>query len=933
MPDMSQLPPSTQKVVLPVDMSISADWKHFVSDAAKALVELFTKGPADAAATGVGGLLNLATSFKAERSPGHLAWVLTISATAWAIQDTITLDEQNRNLVLKALRSALNDGKSQLDRDGLEFPLDFFTRPTRLPFYVQMSDNIIREIYQEDDRKRREAKYKIDAAFARGIFLIYSSKHDYYAPLFSLLLMPDSPSSSLENAWSAYRAKLRYDFCVRPIFGQEVEKISLSQLYVPLRGVWLNEEFKSREEFTEQSEYGYDIVSLDETLDEWLNNNETNDYLRLIGGGPGSGKSTTLKALASRSSNLASFRPLFIPLQYINFDSDLREAINKFFTESTDSAFTEPPLSRSSVEDGAPLLLIFDGLDELSAPGEAAKDIVGTFATRLHSLIATLTGSGSRIIKVVVSGRMPAFQAAKRYLPVVPHAALETHGFLPRLSQGDGNPLWLKDQRPDWWKQYAELKNLAPEVPEAFSSEKLDGITNEPLLCYLLALSGYANEHWELAADNRNRIYSSLIESIYDRGWGDGQTKRLGAGKSLKKNDFIKLMETIALAAWLGGDTRVASAQKFEETVEITRAGVAWTAFTNDNGQDVGNLAMNFYLKSSERSERGFEFTHKSFGEYLASRAILSVAMDVSSQIERRLEFALQDWLRATKTGAPSKELLAFLRDELRQRIADEPDQYASINDLKLSFETLIAKVATDGFPMIPGNDNWRAAEREQGNAECCLWMVVNACAYSMTASGKGEGVTTNISWTQEEDFSDILRRLSRIANCDCIFQCVSHIDISGQTVTSLRAPEIDLSHSNLSSVTFVALTCSGDFSHSKLDSSRFYLCTLDGVDFSHASANGLIFHATNLRDVKFESVNNAAIIMTPISYISTLCNIDDDILSNLQLMQSDNDDCERISKIIQARAENIGKIPCDINDDLVCDFDSLRYRQRKDAD
>ena len=85
---------------------------------------------------------------------------------------------------------------------------------------------------------------------------------------------------------------------------------------------------------------------------------------------------------------------------------------------------------------------------------------------------------------------------------------------------------------------------------------RLRGLTDEPLLCYLLALSGYAVDNWEEAAENRNRIYERLVNEIWKRGWGDGG--RQGAGKSLTQTHFNRLMETIALAAWRGGDTRVA---------------------------------------------------------------------------------------------------------------------------------------------------------------------------------------------------------------------------------------------------------------------------------------------------------------------------------------------------------------------------------------
>lgn len=364
---------------------------------------------------------------------------------------------------------------------------------------------------------------------------------------------------------------------MRAVFGQEDSKVSLAQLYVPLRGYFRKPGYDGQ--YLDESDLPrhHDVRILDETFDDWVTNGAESDWIRLVGGGPGSGKSTTLRRLARAFADRPDYRPLFIPLQYIDFEADLRDAINRHFTQETDSAFTQPPLSRTAAEDGPPLILIFDGLDELTAPNEAAREVVGTFANRLNSLVASLKGGTQRVVRVVVSGRMPAFQAAKRFLTPPAAGSLETYGFLPvHTNEVDPDPLWLVDQRPGWWRQYADAIGEQTEVPEALKSGRLQSITHEPLLCYLLALSGYATSHWEEAAENRNRIYQALMNSIYERGWGEGAIKRRGPGSSLTKTDFNLLMETIAVAAWLGGDTRVASQAMFEAAVSIMRAEQAW---------------------------------------------------------------------------------------------------------------------------------------------------------------------------------------------------------------------------------------------------------------------------------------------------------------------------------------------------------------------
>ena len=125
-------------------------------------------------------------------------------------------------------------------------------------------------------------------------------------------------------------------------------------------------------------------------------------------------------------------RPLFIPLQHIDIDRDLRDAVNNFFVERIGSAFRHAPLSRDAVEHSAPLLLIFDGLDELARPGKGALEVAQLFAIKISQLINSLRGDGISAIKVIVTGRMPSFQAARKYASLADRCCYEVLGFLPR---------------------------------------------------------------------------------------------------------------------------------------------------------------------------------------------------------------------------------------------------------------------------------------------------------------------------------------------------------------------------------------------------------------------------------------------------------------------------------------------------------------------
>lgn len=915
----------TPLVFLPVDLTVESEWKEFLGSVGGALADFFLKGPADSVSSGISGFLKFATSIKVEQTPGYLAWTLAITATAWSLDQSIPTATESREQLVAAFREAVNSSRETIKNGGISVPYDFFERPIAIDIYRFLLNSIIIKV--KDKKTKSLIRYRMDALFGRAVYEIFSKSPQLYAPLINALNVPAAHVAAFDLSWSAYRAKLIYDFEIKPIFGQEEDRISLSQLYVPLRGTFQNTTLKHEiiDEFSEDLDIGpfhQEMVLIDEVLDEWLSENKS-DWLRLIGGGPGSGKSTTLKALASRSAKLDDCRPLFIPLQYIDHNSDLRESINKYFTQTSDSAFSHPPLSRESVEDGAPLLLIFDGLDEIVAPGEAAKDVVGTFANRLHSLVSSISGNNSRKVKVIVSGRMPAFQAANRYLPTPRGGALEAYGFLPHPDAGTANKIWKQDQRVRWWRQYAALKRESPTVPEAFSNDRLESITHEPLLCYLLALAGYANQGWELAADNRNRIYSALIESIYDRGWGDGAIKRLGPGKTLSKNDFIKLMETIALAAWLGGDSRVASEENFDAALEILDTNSAWDSFTGDNGQDVTNLAMNFYLKSSEKSQRGFEFTHKSFGEYLSSRAILSVAEDISANVGRRTEHAMRDWMVATKTGEPTQELLNFLRDEVRLRMSDasDIDYFRKIINLKQKFQILAERVAEEGFPISSVETSWRVMEVQQASSECSVWMILNALSSSLFECGKLEECIIKIDWGDNDDLSRIINRSLANLESSIICDCFSHIDAAGQTFSHFRSNQLNLSHSIIDECVFIACSISGSFEHAMMNKARFYLCNLESVNFNKASIDGMILQSTSVRNASFEDVDCKEVFISPLSLAVLRTKSDDNIKDKFVLMVSEDEEMNTAYDFVTDRLVMMKDIPISTNNKLVGDM------------
>lgn len=825
-------------------LKLSVDWRALITNFSDALVQGFATahGITDGVSSAISALINVAGSVKIADDPEQKAWQLFWLSFGWTLDELRSEGGFKDDGLRGVVKDALEDARKKADDSSLVIPVSFLSRPTTLPLYKVVRDEFVlrsSEFRSSGEESVERLSARFDSAFNRAVFEIWARRAETFQSLFLALAAPGVESNTLEIQWSAYREKLIYDFEVRPVFGQEKTKISLAQLYIPLRGAWF--------------EYGKDghppsgshTIRLDDELDDWVKNPKPDDDLKLIGGGPGSGKSTTLKSFAARQALRPEVRPLYVPLQHISMDGNLKDAINLYFTDRTEGAFSQPPLARNAVEDGPPLVLIFDGLDEISRPGEGADEVANLFLSKLDQMVSSLRGELNKPVFVIAAGRMPSFQAAKKFRSGSDRSAIEVMGYAPNSNRGDGGIAAL-DQRTLWWGKYSSLTGASADVPAALSDSRLTDITNEPLLCYLLALSGFAVDNWEAAAENRNRIYEKLIDEVWKRGWGDGGKiqNRQGPGKNLRQSSFNLLMDAIALAAWRGGDTRVATEDSFNASVKIMHADEAWNEFKVDGGQKIANLAMNFYLKAADASHRGFEFTHKSFGDYLSARAIIAIAYEVSALTERHTDLAMQKWLESTSSGVLTGEILDYMRDEIRL-IVTRPDEGVSfVEKIFQSFSKMAAVVLVEGLPAHKASaENWRQAARQQKNAEVMIWAVINSCARALHASSSSFELIRVGFEKNESLFKQLLVRVhSGDENNSPVGRCFSHIFATGSDLFGLNLSEVDLSFSDLSD---------GNLNGTHLMRSNMRGCKLHKTTFQRANLD-----RANFLEAEFEDTN-----------------------------------------------------------------------------
>jgi hypothetical protein len=791
---------------LDADISLKVDWLSFTAKLLKAVAAGFKafngdiKGGIESGAA----LTEAAKSISLDIPPSARALELILLCFAWAFDNIRASGHVNENEAKDLAKNAIAALKELVDGGQQEIPYDFFMTPSQAKVYQFLRDKFLegRHAYRQspvEDEEQLSARF--DIAFRSAVWKLWTERTASFEELANTLNSDSAKAADFDRQWKAYRESIVCEFAVTPVFGQEATCISLKQLYVPLRCVWRDttSEDKKLANYLppdpDTKSVVLHVTSLDDELKAWLDNGDANDWLRLVGGGPGSGKSTTAKAFAASIAEREDLRPIFIPLQRLDISKALREAINAYFRNYTGSPFQAGPLERNNVEGGPRLVLIFDGLDEIARPGGGAADeIARDMIDWIQSLYVELRGNTNAQHRVLLTGRMPSFQAARQRKNSQGNEALEVLDFLPLQStEGyllrpdlaafnfhklEGNAALLqRDDRPAWWRCYSSAVGRPEALPDGISNVQMQELTAEPLLCYLLALSGYLEHNEQEAAENRNRVYARLMHDVWERAWGGG---RAGSGKSLSEEDFNLLFETMALAAWHGGDERVATHERFEKALKVTNATSIWDEFARQEKGDECNLAVNFYLRRAERGARGFEFTHKSFGEYLTTRALIRATASIAGI--RDLDYALTQWLKVVNEGDLSADLHAFLRDEARLLETGE-----ALRRLRW-FERIMSEAVLAGFPAHKLTcETWRQAEDRQRKAETLLLAVLNCLSI---AAG---GVDVDIKWSNPNDFGNMVRRTCKnIAPASPYLQLFSNFKLQEAYV-----PSIDLMGSN----------------------------------------------------------------------------------------------------------------------------------------
>lgn len=746
---------------------------------------------------------------------------------------------------------------------------NFFERPTALPYLADFKKAAACWLggLAVSDAHARTVIGRFDSAFVHALYCEWFRTPEDYRRLLDHVDSPFRPAWEQEQEWRAYNAWLQAETDAS-VFGAS---FGLRQIYVPLRASVPQPDEENGKPQKPR------VVASHAALHAWVKAQQSADAIRLISGGPGSGKSSLAKMFAAEISQGGQMRVLFIPLQHFNMKKALDEAVGYFLQMSpredrANGWFKTNPLHDHT--SSLPLLLIFDGLDELMAPSDTADRVAGEFLQELQRTLIIHNGTEppARLL-ALVCGRTLSIQSGRMHVRRPEAELILLRYYYTKQERkkefDDPDKLLAVDQRHVWWQAYVRHQPQEdPTFPKRLGEDDLVELTSEPLLNYLVVLAGVHHGHAAGERFNRNTLYQILLDKVYEQGWRQ-RTPCAVAG--LTREEFGEVMEFIATEAWYGAG-RTASLAVIEE--KITKSGRLkrlYAAYRQQCG-GVQRLVTAFYIRKVEDGlgrDDAIEFTHKSFSEYLTARRLFRELERTTKNLTASgnddpawsPEAALGHWLTLTGRTAITKDVLRFLRDE-----AALPERTATRAAGRQTLVTLINFVQRHGLPAHRlERQDFAAMTAQARNAEETLFCLLNALVLAEEKPGP-----VVIDWEGEQGVRHFLARVAAprpSGGWPCIRECLSYLDLSSGRIFGHEVSGEERIASDLSLIELVVTDIKGcNFSGSHLFKANLSGAKLSGANFSGANLSDANLSDANLSGAKLPGVDLSGVILSGVN-------------------------------------------------------------------
>lgn len=869
---------------------VKADFKDLFKALAKGVGHTATGKWVELGADAVEALAALGLTTE----PGELAFLLIRRSLTAAVFDLVGDSASQLSDTTAADAEALIDNLDlSIEAKDMSVDQKFLDRPGDLPIvesFKKLLSDWLKGLGIEDSAADAIAD-RLPTYFVYALNQEWRRNSKSYDPLLKALNTPFTRAGDREWAWVQYSAMLERRI-QEPVFD---EPFSLSQIFVPLSAYYSKETPRTEMEVDslrdQRQKRRQVVIDLQKELEDWVDGTGSQDTIRVISGGPGSGKSSFARVFASGvAQSQSKIKVLFVPLHLIDASKDLVEEVGRFVRD--EGVLGSNPLDPESHEPN--LLVIFDGLDELASQGKAAADIARGFVREVEKTVERRNQQVIRL-RVLLSGRElvvqeneSEFRRPRQILNLLPY-------FTPLLAEykndvvvhdgieyEDPAKLLQRDSRQEWWKNYGVLTGKHFEsLPKELNRDDLTEITAQPLLNYLVALS-FTRDKLDFSKDiNLNSIYEDLVTAVHERGYE--KRRAYGPIRHMTLDQFSRVLEEIGLAAW-HGDGRTTTVSEIEEHCKASGLARMLDDFQEGAKAGVTRLLAAFFFRQYGRRASGdptFVFTHKSFGEYLAARRVVRAIEKVSRELEDRASNpdegwderdALKHWAQICGPSAMTGYLHTFLLNEVRLRSHTELEQWQE------QLTRLFNFILRHAMPMEQLQiATFREAMYQSGNAEEALLVALNVCAQTTGRRSiieQPEPITFGTWLMRIEGQSDGTGRLARrslsfltlpgvhLFSNDLARASLVSSDLEGIEADFVCAPSADLSSANLKNALLMfayvynSNLSNTNFERAILMEAYMYEVNLEGANLRDANLEGANLTKANLTKANLTGAN-----------------------------------------------------------------------------
>ena len=263
--------------------------------------------------------------------------------------------------------------------------------------------------------------------------------------------------------------------------------------------------------------------------------------------------------------------------------------------------------------------------------------------------------------------------------------------------------------------------------------------------------------------------------------------------------------------------------------------------YQSEGKQEIANLFLAFYFKTVPGTDDTFEFTHKTFAEYLTACRIVNHFVGLCDDIEYnktkgepKYSQVLEDWLRICGQTAIVHDLYIFIRDEIAYRAKGE-QFHEKIRAMQKNAAELIEYTVKCGMPCQVLGLPFKQQQEHARNAGKAL-LVIHSSLAEVTDE------VSKIAWPKSNSAGEWITELrgQRLAPSDNI--PINHIDFSDQIFHLC-----DLYEFNIRKSVFVGSLCYHTI---------FWGANLQGANFQEADLRETYLWGANLRGANLTGAN-----------------------------------------------------------------------------